>query len=372
MCLIDMDDGRLLSSGAAKQDDERKFIHVDMDSIFVSVELLQAPWLRDRPVAVGGSAAERGVISTASYVARQFGIKSGMATATAQRLCPELVVLPVNFERYEQVTRQLDAIFRRYTNSVEFLSLDEATLDVTGQPHCNGSATYMAMQIRAAIEQELHLTASAGVAPLKYLAKIASEANKPNGQFVVAPDAVQGFLSTLDIRKIPGVGPKTWAVLENLGCHQCGDVTHDKIPVLLRYLGVHGFYVWERCQGKEEYEEKAGELRSVGVEHTLPADCHELAACGEQLEVLITELRARLAELDEEPHIVRNQVKLKFADFSIASTEAPALGLCTEVVYSLCRRLWDTKRQGRAVRLVGVSVKIKRKEVNGTQLELPW
>lgn len=354
------------------QAEERKFIHVDMDSFFVSVELLDAPWLRDRPVAVGGSAAERGVISTASYRAREFGVKSGMATATAQRLCPELVLLPVRFERYEAVTAKLDAIFRRYTSKVEFLSLDEATLDVSGQPHCNGSATYMARKIRAAIEQELQLTASAGIAPLKYLAKIASEVNKPNGQFVITPDQVLAFLSTLDIRKIPGVGPKTWVVLERLGCRVCGDVCEDKIPALLRHLGVHGFYVWERCQGKEEYEEKTTDLRSVGVEHTLPADCHDLSACAEQLDTLMAELRRRLEDLGEDVHIVRNQVKLKFADFAIASSEAPAQGLQPEVVHGLCSGLWNRKRQGRAVRLVGVSVKIRRKETDCLQLELPW
>ncbi|WP_369986925.1 DNA polymerase IV [Pseudomonas xanthosomatis] len=352
--------------------EERKFIHVDMDSFFVSVELLHAPWLRERPVAVGGSAAQRGVISTASYLARQFGVKSGMATATAQRLCPELVLLPVRFERYEDVTRQLECIFRRYTDKVEFLSLDEATLDVTGQLHCNGSATYMATQIRAAIADELQLTASAGVAPLRYLAKIASEVNKPNGQFVIAPEQVRAFLATLDIRKIPGVGPKTWGVLESLGCRLCGDVTHEKIPTLLRHLGVHGFYVWERCQGTEEHEEKTGELRSVGVEYTLPVDCYDLQSCTEQLELLMAELLTRLAALDEPPHIVRNQVKLKFGDFSIASTEAAASGLQPEVVHGLCRRLWESKRGGRAVRLVGVGVKIRRKDLDQLQLELPW
>ncbi|MGH8485920.1 MAG: DNA polymerase IV, partial [Pseudomonas sp.] len=123
---------------------ERKFIHVDMDSFFVSVELLDAPHLIGRPVAVGGTAAERGVISTANYIAREFGVRSGIATATAQRLCPDLVLLPTRFEVYEAITRKLDAIFRRYTDKVEFLSLDEASLEVTGQSTFNGSATHMA------------------------------------------------------------------------------------------------------------------------------------------------------------------------------------------------------------------------------------
>ncbi|EKT4565660.1 TPA: DNA polymerase IV [Pseudomonas putida] len=347
-----------------------KFIHVDMDSYFVAVELLDAPWLRERPVAVGGKATDRGVISTSNYIARRYGVRSGMATATAERLCPGLVLLPVRFERYEAVTRRLDVIFRRYTSNVEFLSLDEATLDVTGQVYCNGSATYMANRIRASIEQELHLTASAGVAPLKYLAKMASEVNKPNGQFVIAPHQVQAFLKNLDIRKIPGVGPKTWAVLQALGCTKCADVTDEMIPALLRHLGAHGFYVWERCRGQESYEGKPGAVQSLGVEHTLPSDCNDFACCLRELDELLGTLAKRLEVLGSAPPIVRNQVKLKFSDFSIATAEAPALALQPQVVRGLCRMLWDNKRQGRAVRLVGVAVRIRRHMLDPLQLEL--
>lgn len=348
----------------------RKFIHVDMDSYFVAVELLDAPWLRERPVAVGGKATDRGVISTSNYIARRFGVRSGMATATAQRLCPGLILLPVRFERYEAVTRRLDIIFRRYTSSVEFLSLDEATLDVTGQTHCSGSATYMASRIRATIEQELQLTASAGIAPLKYLAKMASEVNKPDGQFVIAPDQVQAFLASLDIRKIPGVGPKTWAVLQALGCTKCADVTDEMIPALLRHLGAHGFYVWERCRGREGYEGKPSGMQSFGVEHTLPSDCDDFACCIRELDELLASLATRLEALGNVPPIIKNQVKLKFSDFSVATAEAPALGLQPQVMRGLCRMLWESKRQGRAVRLVGVAVRIRRDLLDPLQLEL--
>jgi len=350
----------------------RKFIHVDMDSYFVAVELLDAPWLRERPVAVGGKAIERGVISTSNYIAREFGVRSGMATATAQRLCPDLVLLPVRFERYEAVTRQLDSIFRRFTPSVEFLSLDEATLDVTGQVHCNGSATRMAVQIRAAIKQELQLTASAGVAPLKYLAKIASEVNKPNGQFVIAPDQVQSYLANLDIRKIPGVGPKTWAVLKAMGCMRCADVTDEMIPALLRHLGTHGFYVWERCRGNEGSEGKPGVVQSLGVEHTLPSDCDDLDSCVRELDALHEALAIRLEVLGKKPPIVRNLVKLKFSDFSIASAESPALELQPQVLHGLLKMLWNTRRQGRGVRLVGIAVRVRRNLHDPLQLELTF
>lgn len=348
----------------------QKFIHVDMDSYFVAVELLDAPWLRERPVAVGGRAIERGVISTSNYIARGFGVRSGMASATAQRLCPDLVLLPVRFERYEAVTRQLDSIFRRFTPSVEFLSLDEATLDVTGQVHCNGSATRMADQIRTAIRQELQLTASAGIAPLRYLAKIASEVNKPNGQFVIAPDQVEPYLANLDIRKIPGVGPKTWSVLKAMGCLRCADVTDDMIPTLLRHLGTHGFYVWERCRGIEGSEGKTGVVQSVGVEHTLPSDCEDLESCVRELNALHVALATRLKAIGDKPPIIRNLVKLKFSDFSIASAELPALELQLQVLHGLLQMLWNTRRQGRAVRLVGIAVRIRRNLHDPLQLEL--
>lgn len=343
-----------------------------MDSFFVSVELLNAPHLLETPVAVGGSAAERGVISTANYIARAFGIKSGMATATAHRLCPKLVLLPTQFELYKHVSEQMNEIFKRYTDKVEFLSLDEASLEVTGQPHCNGSATYMAEDIRRAIEQELRLTASAGVAPLKYLAKIASEMNKPNGIFVITPEQTKSFLEELNIRNIPGVGPKTYAVLENLGCRRCRDLTEDKIPALMRYLGAHGFYIWERCQGIEEADGSPSDIRSVGVERTLPTDCHDLEQCQEELGRLADTLHMRIAELGEDILITKNLVKLKFSDFSLASTEAASHELCLQTAQLLCQKLWEGRREGRAVRLVGLSVKVKRKLRDSPQMELPW
>jgi DNA polymerase-4 len=341
-----------------------------MDSFFVSVELLDRPDLCDLPVAVGGTISERGVISTANYAARKFGVKSGIATSSAYRLCPDLVLLPVRFEAYESITLKLDSIFRRYTDKVKFLSLDEAFLDVTDQQHFNGSATRIAADIRTTIERELGLTASAGVAPMRYLAKIASEVKKPNGIFVITPEQVTDFLHELDVRKIPGVGPKTYAVLDNLGCRKCKDVTEEKIPSLMHYLGIHGFGIWERCQGIEEQDEQRSDIRSVGIERTLPTDCSSFSSCLEELQRLIEGLQDRITELGGEYLIIKNLVKLKFSDFSISSTEAPANALCLTTAFSLCRLLWNTRRAGRSVRLIGISVKVKRKIDNNVQLTL--
>ncbi|WP_459205897.1 DNA polymerase IV [Pseudomonas sp. MLB6B] len=349
-----------------------KFIHIDMDAYFVAVELLDDPSLATRPVAVGGSAAERGVISTANYIARQSGVRSGMATATAQRLCPGLVRLPVRLARYEAVTQQLDGIFRRYTDRVEFFSLDEASLDVTGLPHCDGSATRMAVALRQAIRVELGLTASAGVAPLKYLAKIASEVNKPDGLHVITPHEVPTFLATLDLRKLPGVGPRAWAVLERIGCRRCGDVDVSKLPALLRELGVQGYQLWALCQGMEPAPRPPGSIRSLGVEHTLATDCVDFEACTLALLALMPALHARLSTLEPGEQVIRNQIKLKFDDFAIASTEAPATVIDERVLRSLLLQLWNGRRQGRAVRLIGAAVKVRRADAQDRQLSLCW
>ena len=174
----------------------RKIIHVDMDCFFAAVEMRDNPALRDIPLAVGGSRERRGVISTANYPARKYGVRSAMPTATALRLCPHLTLLPGRFEAYKEASNHIREIFSRYTDRIEPLSLDEAYLDVTDSDHCRGSATLIAQQIRAAIFQELNLTASAGVAPIKFLAKIASDSYKPHGQFVSTPEEMHAFLQS--------------------------------------------------------------------------------------------------------------------------------------------------------------------------------
>lgn len=196
----------------------RKIIHVDMDCFFAAVEMRDNPALRDIPLAIGGSRVQRGVISTANYPARKFGVRSAMPTATALKLCPHLTLLPGRFDAYKEASNHIREIFSRYTSRIEPLSLDEAYLDVSDSEHCHGSATLIAQEIRQTIERELRLTASAGVAPVKFLAKIASDMNKPNGQFVIAPHQVAEFVRALPLAKIPGVGKVSAAKLENMAC----------------------------------------------------------------------------------------------------------------------------------------------------------
>lgn len=227
----------------------RKIIHVDMDCFFAAVEMRDNPALRDIPIAIGGSRERRGVISTANYPARKFGVRSAMPTGMALKLCPHLTLLPGRFDAYKEASNHIREIFSRYTSRIEPLSLDEAYLDVTDSVHCHGSATLIAQEIRQTIFSELQLTASAGVAPVKFLAKIASDMNKPNGQFVITPAEVPAFLQTLPLAKIPGVGKVSAAKLEAMGLRTCGDVQKCDLVILLKRFGKFGRILWEVVRG---------------------------------------------------------------------------------------------------------------------------
>ncbi len=335
----------------------RKIIHVDMDCFFAAVEMRDNPSLRDIPIAIGGSRERRGVISTANYPARKFGVRSAMSTAMALKLCPHLTLLPGRFEAYREASDHIREIFSRYTSLIEPLSLDEAYLDVTDSLYCHGSATLMAQQIRKTIFDELNLTASAGVAPIKFLAKIASDLNKPDGQYVITPEEVPNFIKTLPLSKIPGVGKVSAAKLENMGLRTCGDVQNSDLALLLKRFGKFGRVLWERSQGIDERTVNNERLRkSVGVERTLAEDIHEWPECEAIIERLYPELESRLAKVKPDLLIARQGVKLKFNDFQLTTQEHVWPRLNKEDLIATARKTWDERRGGRGVRLVGLHV----------------
>ncbi|EJK6208374.1 DNA polymerase IV [Salmonella enterica] len=335
----------------------RKIIHVDMDCFFAAVEMRDNPALRDIPIAIGGSRERRGVISTANYPARQFGVRSAMPTAMALKLCPNLTLLPGRFDAYKEASRHVRDIFSRYTSLIEPLSLDEAWLDVTDSPHCYGSATLIAREIRQTIFNELQLTASAGVAPVKFLAKIASDLNKPNGQYVITPADVPDFLKMLPLAKIPGVGKVSAAKLENMGLRTCGDIQQCDLAMLLKRFGKFGRVLWERSQGIDERDVNSERLRkSVGVERTLAEDIHEWSDCEAIIERLYPELERRLAMVKPDLLIARQGVKLKFNDFQQTTQEHVWPQLNKENLITTARKTWDERRGERGVRLVGLHV----------------
>ncbi|GAA0478287.1 DNA polymerase IV [Tatumella punctata] len=335
----------------------RKIIHVDMDCFYAAVEMRDNPELREVPLAIGGSRERRGVISTANYPARKYGVRSAMPTATAFRLCPQLTLLPGRFAVYKQVSEHIRQIFLRYTPLIEPLSLDEAYLDVSNCLHAHGSATLIAQEIRQAIWQELQLTASAGIAPVKFLAKIASDLNKPDGQYVITPAVMDDFICRLPLEKIPGVGKVSAAKLAGMGLQTCADVRQADLSLLLKRFGKFGHILWERSHGIDERKIIADRQRkSVGVETTLEKDIDQWEQCAAVMEQLYPELERRLEKVRPDLRISRQGVKFKFSDFQQTTREHIWPVLNKQDLLTIARESWNERRAGRGVRLVGLHI----------------
>ena len=335
----------------------RKIIHVDMDCFYAAVEMRDNPRYRNIPIAVGGDPRKRGVVSTANYLARQFGVHSAMSMAQAIKLCPNLKVIPGRHAVYKEVSNQIQQIFKRYTQAIETLSLDEAYLDVTECKLFHGSATLIAQDIRQAIYKELELTASAGVAPLKFLAKIASDMNKPNGQYVITPEQVGSFIEQLPLKKIPGVGKVTEKKLTELGLYTCKDVANYDLTKLLNQFGKFGRILYERCQGIDEREVcNDRQRKSVGVERTLVDDIHSWDECLVQFDPLFDELEKRLSKVRADLSIARQGVKFKFDDFQLTTQEHVWSKLDKDDLIEQAYKVWTERRNNRGIRLIGFHV----------------
>lgn len=340
---------------------DKKIIHIDMDCFYASIEIRENPNLQGKPVAVGGSSRQRGVLTTCNYEARKFGLHSAMPTAQAIKKCPNLILVPVNMTLYKQVSAQIHQIFQRYTDIIEPLSLDEAYLDVTHCQKCSGSATWIAQEIRQAIFDELNLTASAGVAPLKFLAKIASDINKPNGQFVIKPDEVGEFVKKLPLKKIPGIGKVTSQRLLEIGLETCADVQKLDQTVLLNLFGKAGKRIWDFSHGIDDREVQAHrERKSVGVEQTLIENIHTVEQALALLNNLYQELICRLERVS--PNIPLSTfrkigVKLKFEDFQVTTLEKTGLPLSLESFQQLLPQIF-MRSKGRSIRLIGLHVNL--------------
>ena len=336
----------------------RKIIHCDCDCFYAAVETRDDPRLAGRPLAVGGRPEQRGVVATCNYAARAFGIRSAMATAQALRRCPELVVLPPDFSRYRRVAAQIRAIFLDYTPLVEPLSLDEAYLDVTASEHQGGSATRIATEIRARVQAEVGVTVSAGVAPNKFLAKIASEWRKPDGLFVITPGEVDDFVRALEVRRLPGVGAATAARLDRFGVTRCVQLRELSLAQLIAQFGVFGQRLHELCRGIDERAVEPDRRRkSLSVETTFARDLPTLDDCLVALDALHAEFVGRLRRLDPSYCVQAGFVKLRFDDFAATTLERHSFvdgGLAG--YRELCAVAWQ--RRARPVRLLGLGVRL--------------
>jgi len=335
----------------------RKIIHVDMDAFYASVEQRDDPGLRGKPVVVAWKGA-RSVVCAASYEARKFGIRSAMPALRAERLCPEAIFVPPDFSRYKAVSRQIRAIFLQHTPLVEPLSLDEAYLDVTASSNCGGIATEIARRIRTQIRETTQLTASAGIAPNKFLAKVASDWRKPDGQFVVPPAKVEQFLTPLPVQRVPGVGKVMQGRLGALGISTVGDLRALPLEQLQALFGSFGASLYRRARGIDERPVEPDQpVQSISSEDTFAED---LPLGG--FDELITQLAERTWRATGRTERIGHTVvlKLKTAQFRILTRsftpETPPASVeeLRDIALALCRRVQlpaDT-----LYRLVGVGL----------------
>jgi DNA polymerase-4 len=335
---------------------DRKIIHIDMDAFYASVEQRDNPDLRGKPVAVGGS-KERGVVAAASYEARKFGVRSAMPSVTAKRQCPDLIFVKPRFEIYKEISQHIRSIFAEHTDIIEPLSLDEAYLDVTENIQVIPIATEIATMIRAKILDETGLTASAGISYNKFLAKLASDQRKPNGQFVITPKMGPSFVEDLAVGKFHGIGPTTSAKMNALGIFTGTDMRNQTLEFMTANFGRVGAHYYWISRGIDERPVRANRVRkSVGAETTFTQDLTDYDALAAELQPLMDKVwrhcktagaRGRTATL-----------KVKFSDFELI-TRSRSAGLIdsaddlSRVALEILKQLMPAKK---AIRLIGISI----------------
>lgn len=327
-----------------------------MDCFYAAVEIRDNPSLKDKPVAVGGSENERGVLCTCNYIARKFKVRSAMSTAYAKRLCPDLIILPVNMDKYREISHTIRQIFLEFTPLVEPLSLDEAYLDVTDSPYHQGSATLIAKAIRQKIWDTVSLTASAGVSSNKLLAKIASGWNKPNGIFVIHPNEIENFMKTLSVDELYGVGKVTAKKLHAQGIKTCFDLQKISLIDLQQNFGEKwGDSLFERCRGIDNRQVEPNRIRkSISVEHTFAQDISFNDQCIINLHELYDALMKRFQKYSDH-RLIKNQfLKIKLSNFKVITIERSSQTLNLPLFETLLSEL--LKRSYEKIRLLGLGV----------------
>ncbi|MGJ8677844.1 MAG: DNA polymerase IV [Akkermansiaceae bacterium] len=332
----------------------RKIIHIDMDCFYAAVEERENPELKGRPLAVGGS-SRRGVICAANYEARKFGVHSAMPGFKAQQLCPQLKMVPVQFDLYRAESAKIREVFERFTELIEPLSLDEAYLDVS---HWKSTASAIACEVRAQIFDATRLTASAGIATNKMLAKIASDWNKPNGQFEIKQHEISEFMKNLPVKKLWGVGKRMQEKLSQIGIENCGDLQKlDKID-LTRKFGKWGLELYHLSRGIDERDVKAHRMRkSISKEHTLSDNVENIGELFPKLQDMQVGIEESLRNKYSDRKVRSLVIKLKFADFSRTTAERAHHEPDSDIYRSLLHEAWS-RGQGKPVRLVGIGVRL--------------
>lgn len=338
----------------------RKIIHIDMDAFFAAVEMRDNPSLRNIPMAVGGSSEKRGVISTSNYAARKFGVRSAMPTSLAKKICPGLVVISGRMSKYREASDQIFKIFHEYTPLVEGLSWDEAYLDVTNSDYHSNSATLIAKEIREKIFQMTGgLTASAGIAPNKLIAKMASDLNKPNGQFTVAPHEVSEFIKKMPVEKLWGVGKVTSNYMHGLGIKTCFDLQKFTRHELVERFGKYGIQLFDFCRGEDHrIVDTEFDRKSLGTEETYSKDISHFQEMKEHVLRMFEEIKEALTEFQDK-EVKTIFVKIKYFDFKQTTIERQMPFEGDNFAYLLQER-WSLNPS--PVRLLGVGVRFEDKK----------
>jgi DNA polymerase IV len=333
----------------------RKIIHVDMDAFYASVEQMDNPELMGKPLAVGGN-RERGVVAAASYEARIFGVRSAMSGKMAALKCPHLIFVPPRFDRYKEISNQIREIFFAYTDLVEPLSLDEAFLDVTENKVSNPSATRIALEIRKRIKDEVGLNASAGISYNKFLAKTASDINKPNGQAVILPKDAEAFLEKLPIERFFGIGKVTAEKMKELGIHNGLDLKQFSLQYLTKRFGKSGLHFYNIVRGIHLSEVQPNRIRkSLSAENTFETDLVKMEDWLTELEEIFEELKRRISRSGVKGRTVT--LKIKYHDFTV-QTRSKTFELFTEPekIWETTLELLNQEELKSPVRLFGIGI----------------
>ena len=351
---------------------KRKIIHIDMDAFFAAVEILDNPALKGLPLVIGGSPQSRGVVCTASYEARKFGIRSAMPCSQAYRLCPDAIFIAPRHRRYVDVSKEIFHIFSRHSKKIESVSLDEGYLDVTDECQWS-SAQVVAQNIKSQILTELGLSASAGVAPNKMLAKLASEQQKPNGLTVIRPEDISHFMPNLPVKKINGIGPLTSEKLGKFGIFQCSDIYKYRKMDLYEKLGPRlGEWLWDHGQGIcRTPVENNHDRKSVGSESTFPKDLVDLEALNRELQDIAEDVHERLTK--KRLLAMSLTLKIKYSDFTLETRSARLSTPFTtsEEIYRYARLLLE-KGFSKPIRLLGLSLgRLRERRSEIIQVQVP-
>lgn len=352
----------------------RKIIHIDADAFYASVEERDNPELKHHPIAVGGNPNGRGVVATCNYIAREYGVRSAMASSKALTLCPSLIFIKPRFPAYREASRRMHEIFREYTDLIEPLSLDEAYLDVTDSLKHHGSATLIAQAIQAKILTQLNLSVSAGVAPNKFLAKVASDWKKPAGLFVVEPNQIDDFVRALPVKKINGVGRVTAEKMRRIGIETCDDLRQRTESELTAHFGKYGARLAKLSRGVDDRPVNTERQRkSLSVETTFSEDLILSKELDTLLDQLFLELNRRTEKLRQTESIIGRFVKLKFKDFTQTTLEETLHSgiehwADQNAFRNMLHKAWQRKQM--PVRLIGLGLRIGNNKSDEHQLDL--